>query len=214
MSSSGIEAIIFDLGRVLLDFDHLIAARKIARFAKKTPEEIFSLFFDSELTRSFEEGAISPLDFFSRVKDTLDLRLGYEEFVPIWNQIFFYTETNRLVCALAQRLRPRYKTAVLSNINILHFEYIKEAFPVFPAFDTIITSFEMKATKPNPLIYIKATQIIGVKPQQVFYTDDRPELIQAAQGLGMHAFVFKTVAQLESDLKGSGIEFRSKGNDG
>lgn len=207
MADARIRAIIFDLGRVLLDFDHLIAARRIAGFAKKPAEEIFDLFFDSELTRSFEEGKISPRDFFSQVKETLALKLSYDEFVPIWNQIFFYTETNRSVHLIAEKLRRRYKTAVLSNINILHFEYIKETFPVFSVFDNVITSYEMKATKPDPVIYTKALGIIGVGPREVFYTDDRPELIQSARGMGINAFVFKTIAQLEGDLKASGIEF-------
>jgi glucose-1-phosphatase len=206
MPDPRIRAVIFDLGRVLLDFDHLIAARKIAGHTKKTPEEIFNLFFDSELTRSFEEGKIGPVDFFGKVKEMLNLSLTYEEFVPIWNEIFFYTPANRSVHALAQGLRKKYRTAVLSNINILHFTYIKETFPVFGAFDNVITSYEMKATKPDPAIYTKALEIIGAKPGEVFYTDDRPELVASAQGMGIRAFVFKTIAQLESDLKKSGIE--------
>jgi HAD superfamily hydrolase (TIGR01509 family) len=63
----------------------------------------------------------------------------------------------------------------------------------------------MRATKPDPVIYTKALEIIGAKPEEVFYTDDRPELIKSAAGMGINAFVFKTIAQLEDDLKNSGI---------
>ncbi len=205
MHISGTKAVIFDLGRVLLDFDHLIAARTIAPHTEKTADEIFSLFFDSELTRSFEEGRVSSQEFFAQVSRTLGLRIPYGEFVPIWNQIFFYTASNRAVNAIAQRLRAKYKTAVLSNINILHYEYIRSTFPVFSSFDTVITSYEMKATKPSPVIYAKALEIIGAGPEETFYTDDRPELVAAAQALGFRAFVFKSVAQLEEDLKASGV---------
>src|SRR4030042_11370 len=121
MDNNRIEAIIFDLGNVLIDFDHTIAAKKISAFTDKNPQEIFDLFFDSPLTGLFEEGKISPQEFFSEVKKTLNFKLDYAAFLPIWNEIFFLTEKNHAVYALAKTLRDRYKTALLSNINVLHF---------------------------------------------------------------------------------------------
>jgi hypothetical protein len=91
----GIKTIIFDLGRVLIDFDHRIAAKRIARFTDKDEDEILSLFFDSEITMSFEEGRLSPTQFFLKVKEILNLKLDYEDYIPIWQEIFFFSEKNR-----------------------------------------------------------------------------------------------------------------------
>src|SRR4030042_6411170 len=102
MDNHRISAIIFDLGKVLVDFDHAIAAKRISAFTTKDPQEIFSLFFDSKLTGLFEEGKISPRDFFSGVQNMLNLEIGYEEFLPIWNEIFFLTEKNQAVYNLAK----------------------------------------------------------------------------------------------------------------
>jgi len=200
MADNHIEAIIFDLGNVLIDFDHMIAAKRISAFTDKTGQEIFELFFDSKLTALFEEGKITPLEFFRQVKNMLSLKLDYDKFLPIWNEIFFFTEKNRQVYGLAKILKSHYKIALFSNINVLHFDYLKKNFPVFDAFHQIITSFEVGARKPNPLIYKKALESLQALAQNTFYTDDRKELIEAASALGIRSFVFKDVQRLKQDL--------------
>ena len=206
MRDNYFKAIIFDLGNVLIDFDHTIAARKISSLTTRTPKEIFNLFFDSELTGLFEEGKISPQGFHSEVKKILNLELNYVDFLPIWNEIFFFTPENRSVYNLAKALKNHYKIALLSNINILHFEYLKNNFSVFDAFDHIIASFEVGFKKPHPFIYQKALGILGVLPQAVLYTDDRAELVEKASELGITSFCFSGIGKLEEDLLSVGID--------
>lgn len=196
---------IFDLGNVLVDFDHVLAARRIAPFCKKTPQEAFSLFFDSGITALFEEGRISPREFFLRIKKMLGAKLDYRAFLPIWNEIFFFTEKNHAVYNLARSLKKRYRVALLSNVNILHFKYIRERFEIFDAFHHTIPSFEAGARKPDRRIYQKALTILDVLPQEAFYTDDRADLIRQARRLGLRAYVFKDIRKLTRDLEASGI---------
>jgi len=200
-----IKAIIFDLGNVLVDFDHMIAARKISAFTDMAAEDIFNLFFDSPLTAAFEEGRISPRDFFSEVKEKLNLKLDYDRFVLIWNEIFFLSEKNRAVYDLAKSLKGRYKLFVLSNINFLHLEYIKKEFSIFDAFDNVMTSCELGFKKPDPAIYKKALEILGVEAESTFYTDDRAELTEKAKELGIRSFVFTGAEQLRNDLRAAGV---------
>lgn len=207
MDNHKIKAVIFDLGNVLVDFDHRIAAEKVSKLTDKTAEEIFNFFFNSELTGLFEEGRISPQDFFLKVKEALNFKLDYAEFLPIWNTIFFLSEKNCMVYALAKNLKKNYKLALLSNINILHFEYLKSRFPVFDVFCNIIVSCEVGLRKPHPLIYKKTLEALGVLPSEVFYTDDRAELIQGARELGIRGFVFEGIDELEKDLLSVGIKF-------
>ncbi len=201
-----VKAIIFDLGNVLINFDHRIAVRKISPLCVKTEEEIFNFFFDSPLTGLFEEGMIEPGEFFSGVKKALKLNIDYEAFLPVWNGIFFLTASNRSVYRLAKALRKNYRLALLSNINTLHFDYLKDNFPVFDPFHNLLLSFQMKLKKPDVRIYKKALAALGVQPQETFYTDDRPELIESAGRLGIQGFVFRGVEQLKNDLMDAGIE--------
>jgi glucose-1-phosphatase len=200
-----IKGIIFDLGNVLLDFDHRIAASRIQKCSDKSEKEIYELFFDSGITELFEEGKITPLDFFHMVKESLGLRMEFDEFVPVWNEIFFFTEKNRAVYDTAASLKGRYNVLLLSNINILHFEYIKKTFRVLDAFHTVITSFQANSRKPKSQIYRQAIEVLGFPAQEIFYTDDRPELIESARQLGISGFVFSGIEKLKRDLFANGI---------
>ncbi len=201
-----IKAIIFDLGNVLVDFDHMIAARKIAAFTDKDGGQMYRLFFDSELTGLFEEGKVSAEGFFKEVKRLLNLRISYEEFLPIWNEIFFLSKKNKDVYNIAKKLKSNYKTALLSNVNILHFDYLKKNFPVFDAFDHIITSYKIGLRKPHPSIYRNALKLLKEPAGSVFYTDDRRDLIEKANALGIRGFWFEGVGKLKKDFISVGIK--------
>ncbi len=205
MNNNGVRTIIFDLGRVLIDFDHTIAAKRIAQSTDKTVPDIFDLFFDSGITGLFEEGKISPEDFFTRVKELLNTQMPFQEFLPIWNEIFFFTEQNRQVHALIKSLKGRYRTALLSNVNYLHFEYIRKTFPILDVFDKVFTSYEMGVRKPDPLIYQKVLAALGDSADACFYTDDRPELIESARQLGIRGYVYTGVEALKRSLEAEGV---------
>jgi len=205
--SESIKVLLFDLGRVLVDFDHLRAAERLAAFCSKTPRQIYDLFFESEATLAFEAGKISPQDFYLQVKQVLDLKLSYTSFEPIWNDIFFLSAKNRSVFGLVNNLRVNYKTAMLSNINILHYEYLKKNFPVFGVFDKVFLSFQLGFIKPDKEAYNLVIRGLKVSPQEIFYTDDRPELVESAKSLGLRGCVFTSFSQLISELRDNGIIF-------
>lgn len=205
--ASEIKVLLFDLGRVLVDFDHFRAAQRIAAFCRKSPEQICGLLLESEATLAFEAGKLSPEDFYLQVKQLLGLKLSYESFTPIWNDIFFLSIKNRSVFSLINTLRAHYKVAMLSNINILHYEYLQKNFPVFRVFDEVFLSFQLGLIKPDKEIYNLVIQSLAVKPQEIFYTDDRPELVESAKSLGVRGCVFSNFEQLIKDLRDTGIIF-------
>ncbi|MBU0547518.1 MAG: HAD family phosphatase [Candidatus Omnitrophica bacterium] len=205
MPEARIKVILFDLGNVLVDFDLRPAAERISSFCSKGPDEILKLLFDSGVTNSFEKGKISAEEFYKKAKDILDLKLGYESFVPIWNEVFFFSPKNRAVYHIANCLKKNYRIALLSNTNILHYRYIKDNFPVFNVFERLFLSFEIGAIKPNKIIYQKVIKVLHVLPENVFYTDDRPELVNSASGLGIKSFIFTSIKQLIKDLSSQSI---------
>lgn len=115
------------------------------------------------------------------------------------------SEKNLRVYHLAHKLKMRYPLALLTNINVLHFEYIKANFPVLDAFRYVITSFEAGSRKPDAQIYHKALNALGLPAENVFYTDDRQELVESASSLGINSFVFTGLPQLIANLKQAGV---------
>jgi putative hydrolase of the HAD superfamily len=205
MADAPIKAIIFDLGNVLVDFDHTIAAKRISLYCNKNDQEIYDLIFYSPETILFEEGKISAQDFYQRVSKRLGLNLEFNTFVSIWNEIFFLSAKNRQVLELASGLRQHYRLGVITNINCLHFDYLKNNFDILKTFDVLFTSFELGVIKPKQEIYKKMLGALGTRPQEVFYTDDREELIQSARALGINGHVFKDIAGLKRDLSLAGV---------
>ena len=196
----------------MIDFDHGRASERISAFCSKSPRQIYDLFFESQVTLAFEAGKISPEDFYLKVKDMLNLTLSFNSFIPIWNDIFFLTAKNRLVYRMVNALRLNYKTALLSNINTLHYEYLKKNFPVFGVFDKIFLSFQLGLIKPDKEIYKKVIQELKVSPEEIFYTDDRQELVESANSVGIKGCVFVNFEQLVNDIKNAGITFSDDKN--
>ncbi|MGH3745350.1 MAG: HAD-IA family hydrolase, partial [Mycobacteriales bacterium] len=55
--------------------------------------------------------------------------------------------------------------------------------------DDLVYSHEVHLAKPDPAIYHLACERLEVEPGEVVFVDDRPENVDAAAGLGMHAFL-------------------------
>ncbi len=197
------DAIFCDLGNVLINFDHRIAVKKILRYTQKNEQNIYQLFFDSGLTKDFEEGKSSPLDFFKKVKDLLGLDIGYSKFLPIWNNIFFETPLNKKMQNLLGMIKGKYKLVMISNINITHYEFLRKKMPVFGEFDKIILSYEIGFRKPAFQIYDAALKSVNAGSSKAFYIDDRADLIEAALGLGIKGITFnneEALKKIETEL--------------
>jgi len=195
------EAIFCDLGNVLVNFDHRIAVRKILSLTDKHEEDIYQLFFDSGLTKDYEEGKISSSDFFKKVRDSLQLDLGDEILLPIWNDIFFETPLNKKIQDFLIEMKERYKQVMISNINETHYEFLAKKMPVFQVFDKRILSYEIGFRKPAKEIYDVALKSVNILASEAFYVDDRVDLIEAASRFGIKGIAFNGEAALENIIK-------------
>jgi putative hydrolase of the HAD superfamily len=190
MTNNKYDTIFCDLGNVLINFDHRIAVKKILQRTSKKEEDIYQLFFDSGLTKLYEEGKITSLDFFHRVNDSLELRMDYGAFFLIWDDIFFETPLNLKMQNFLINMKGRRKLVMISNINENHYEFLKNKMPVFDEFDRVILSYEVGFRKPAREIYDAALKSVNMPASKAFYIDDRADLIEAASELGIKGIVF------------------------
>ncbi len=194
------ELIIFDLGRVLVDFDFRKVIRKLRLYSPFNEKEIRHYFMQTPLWDAFERGTVEPKDFFLRLAKELKLKnLTYKDFCPLWNSIF--TEKHDTVSIL-QRLRGRYRIALLSNVNIMHWDHICETHDFMEWFDHPIASYAVGQRKPGLDIYRTTLHRAGVSPQKAVFIDDVEAHVLAARSLGIQAFQFIDARQLLQDLDG------------
>jgi putative hydrolase of the HAD superfamily len=109
------------------------------------------------------------------------------------------------VVALIERLKTRYKTALLSNAMRPFLKQILDKHDLPRLFDTMVISCEEHVTKPNPAIYRLMTTRLGCAPSECFFTDDNPANVRAALGVGMKAAQFTGVETLKRDLAAAGV---------
>jgi len=196
------EYIVFDLGNTLIRFDHNISAGKIAKAFNVDVKKVYDTFFDSDITRPFERGELSPAEFHAKASRFLGLDLPYGDFADIWNDIFWQDAE---MCALARELKKKYKLILLSNISVLHFEHIRKKFDIINIFDEIVLSYQVGAIKPERKIFDEVIKRAGGNRSGLFYIDDREDLVKVASELGIDSVKFENIDKLREIMKEKGI---------
>lgn len=198
------KAIIFDLGGVLIHFDFRRAYRALAEVCPYAADGISERIAATGLVERFETGLVEPRDFFAQLSQTLELRVDYDGFRRIWNHIF----TGPLLPeSLLRGLALRYRLLLLSNTNAIHFEMIRQAYPMLRHFHDMALSYQVQALKPRPEIFQVALERAGCRPEECFYTDDTAAHVDAARALGIDAERFVDREQLERELRVRGIRW-------
>jgi glucose-1-phosphatase len=198
------KAIIFDLGRVLVDFDFKRSYAELASYCPHDPRRIPLLLQPSGLVQRFETGMIEPRAFVEELSAILSSTADYETFCRVFNGIF----SDLLVPeSLVEALAARYRLVLLSNTNAIHFAMLRESYPILRHFHHLVLSYEVKAMKPDPEIYRAAIDRAGCLPGECFYTDDIAEYVESGRRMGLDAEQFQSAEKLERDLRFRGISW-------
>ena len=124
-----IEAIIFDIGNVLVRFDWQLVEHQFRSRIRDETEEAREEFIG--LKNRLELGEISQETFLRTSIQILDFRGGTDEFAAIWNGIFW---SNEEMEEFVVRLKDSLPLYLLSNTSELHLNYLKERFNIFRHF--------------------------------------------------------------------------------
>jgi 2-haloacid dehalogenase len=108
--------------------------------------------------------------------------------------------------ALVRRLHaagvPLY---ALTNFGSEFFAAFRPTEPIFELFEDIVVSGDECVAKPDPRIYAIAERRFGHPPQALFFIDDNPANVAAAQARGWQAHLFVGAAGLEVELVRVGL---------
>jgi FMN phosphatase YigB (HAD superfamily) len=215
MNQPPIEVILYDLGNVILPFNHFQIAEKLSRFSQRiefqNPAKIFSYLFDFEkgAVNGYEVGKVSSLEFFQSLKEFLQLSLSFEDFVPIWNDIFVENEE---VSQIILSQKGKWKLGLVSNTNPLHFDFVLKRFPILRTFDKWILSHEVGFKKPAIEIFQKAIEWAKVDPRKILFIDDMEKYVEVAVSLGMQGIHFISAEQLKEEFSSKLESMETLGN--
>lgn len=198
-----IKCIIFDLGRVLVPFDFSRAWVRMEARSGIPVAEIRRRVDEAGLFLPFESGAVSPDEFVAGMNRLLGIDLGEQEFSEIWNSIFLPEALIRE--ELLQLLAQKHRLILLSNTNLIHFRFLREAYPLLRHFHQFVLSYEVGIMKPAVGIYQKAINAAGYLPEECLFFDDIGENVEGAKRAGINAVVFTSGTQLEAELHARGV---------
>jgi len=198
------EAIIFDVGNVLINVDHLAIGVGLAEVSGHASHRDRAVLLASvrewrcsPLIAEFEEGRLSAERFYGRMASDYWLNASFEQFTAIWNSGF---SENTPVVRIVGRLRGRTRLFALSNTDPLHFDHLWGAYPVLGWMEETILSYRVGSRKPAAEIYTHALSRVGIEPSQVWYIDDLTEFVDAAETLGMRGIPYRSAPELADAL--------------
>ena len=189
---------IFDLGKVLVDFDYSIAAIKIAARSAKAPEDLHAFLGSSPLLADYECGRLNREQFYQAIRAAIGFRGDLAEFGSHFADIF--SEMPGTIALHAELRRRGFKTFIFSNTNDLAIEHVRRNFPFFKNFDGYIFSYEVGAMKPAAKIYEAMEKMCGRSGADLIYLDDRAENIAAGVGRGWRAIVYESPEKTRQTL--------------
>jgi putative hydrolase of the HAD superfamily len=185
-----INAIIFDIGNVLIDIDYEVMIKEFTGIATVDFHQILSYSHQDHVFDRYEKGQISSGEFRDTLRRYLRPGVSDEEIDTAWNSILIHYPSSKF--ELLRQLRGRYKIFALSNINDLHAAAIdvrvQEQFGAVDMrsyFDHAYYSHEMGHRKPEKEIYQMVLEAEALDPARTLFIDDKIENINAAAALGI-----------------------------
>jgi putative hydrolase of the HAD superfamily len=198
-----VQGIIFDFGRVVCDFDIGRFLARAASCSSLTPAQLRDVMTSATgVATRYECGDMTSDEFYQTICNLASLKMPKADFIDAYTDIFTPIPTT---FELIKRLKGRYRLALLSNTSEWHFEHGIRPVEVFPLFDTVTLSFQVKAMKPDSRIYRDALLKLGLPANACVYIDDIAEFVTAGSALGLHGIHYTSHEQLLTHLRRLGV---------
>jgi putative hydrolase of the HAD superfamily len=199
---SMMEAVVFDLGNVLIAVDEPRGAERMAARTSKTRQQIEEYIRGTPHGHELALGKVTKNQFYHTVAKDLGFDGPYAEFALIWSEIFSPIEP---MIALAESLKTRLPRLLLSNTNAIHMDYIFERYRFLDDFDAHVLSHEVGMLKPDAGVYRYTLEKYGLTAERTVFVDDLVTNVEGARRVGMQAIHFQNPDQARAELTKLGV---------
>ena len=194
-----IKAVIFDFGGVLVRTEDHAGRRKWEDRLGIEQGQLATAVFDSETSRLASIGKVAAEQVWSDF--VLGRALSDEEQRTFYQDFWAGDELDVRLVDYVRSLRPRYKTAILSNAWLDAREWFNESYGLGDAVDEIVVSAEEGVAKPDSRIYQIAADRLGVPLDEAVFVDDMLSNVEAARAAGMRGVHFQSTDQAIADVE-------------
>lgn len=199
-----IEALLFDLGGVIIDIDFERVWSRWARDASCPVEGIRRRIGRDETYLRYECGQIPLEAFFAYMRGVMNVALTDEQLLTGWNEIFV-GEMPGIAKVLAE-LEPRLPLYAFSNTNRAHEEVWSVRFAdMLSRFQKVFVSSTIGLRKPDRASFDHVVGEMGVSASSILFFDDTLENIEGARAAGLHAAHTRSTADIVAALGRYGV---------
>ena len=202
LAPASADALLFDIGRVVLDIDFNKALACWAGHAGCAPADLAARFVREEAYRHHEVGKIDDAAYFESLRQSLGIKLSDAQLLQGWNAIFIGEMPG--ISALLARAARKVPLYAFSNTNNAHVEYFPAAYPdVLGHFREMYLSSAIGLRKPDAEAYDHVVKAIGVPAQRIVFFDDLAANIDGATArglIGVHVTSPESVAKAFDEL--------------
>lgn len=171
---------LFDIGRVLLDFDFGTSLARL--FPPEVADVAERLNLLLERKDELESGSIDVDTYVSWALEVIGSEVTPEDFCHAWQQIFVPIEP--MWKCVRQLAADGHRLILFSNINGIHSPWVFSEFPEFSLFREAVLSYQTGFIKPQPEIYRHAICQHSLVAEKTGYIDDLPQNIATGRELG------------------------------
>jgi 2-haloacid dehalogenase len=198
--ASAIEAVVFDIGGVLLDWDPRHLYRKL--FAD---EEAMNRFLEQVCTMEWHQRHDRGYSVVESCEKLATAHPEHAELIRAWgsrSEEMVAGPIDGTVEILQELRRAGVACYALSNMERESYPRRVARYPFLSWFDGAVVSGFEGVIKPDPEIFKLLLSRFDLRPERTLLIDDSAANVEAASGLGMHALQFRSPAQLREELEG------------
>jgi putative hydrolase of the HAD superfamily len=204
LAPNSADALLFDLGRVVLDIDFSKVVASWAGHAGCEPARLVGRLSPNDAWKRHERGEISDAAFFEGLRGSLGIDITDIQFLEGWNAIFAGEMPG--IGAMLARAGTRLPLYAFSNTNGAHVEHFSRAYAdLLGHFREIYLSSAIGLRKPEAAAYDHVVKAIGVPASRILFFDDSAENIAGARARGLSAVHVRSPDDIATALAALGI---------
>lgn len=185
------EAIIFDLGGVIIDIEPALTHEAFIKLGKPDVDQSFTKTTVKGVFHDFEVGAFSRQDFLNLLGQEIgNAGIKPDDIENAWNALLGDIHPARV--ELVKRLKESHRTFVLSNTNEIHIDWINQYLSrnfgvnsLDPWFERVYFSHDLKMRKPGVEIYKEVLRREGLRAETTLFIDDNLDNLEGARMAGL-----------------------------
>lgn len=176
------KAIIFDIGRVLIHYEHAATLAGLTQVSRASTADISAQML--LIGHALGTGEMDAETFHQHMVQECGATNDFDEFLTSFAAGMARND-EALAYAVELQQRDGVSVGALSNTNQAHVAWLDTYTPELDQLDMVMMSNEVHLLKPDPDIYRLVLQMMDTPPEQAIFIDDSHENVAAAEALGI-----------------------------